>query len=264
MITINIARRAAMVLACVMTVSSAYAKDPADISTEDQKLSYSFGYMAGSSFKDNKDMKLDVEVFLRGVSDRLKDQSPAMTDEEMKNAMSSFQNRMMKVREGEGKQLAEKNKKESDAFLETNKAKKGIVTLPSGLQYEVLKPGTGATPKVDDTVVAHYRATLVNGKEFANTYTKNEPAKFAPKFVIPGWREALLHMKEGAKWRLFIPAELAYGDKGAPPILAPNVVSIFEVELISVAKTELEEPVVKGKEPSKSKTDDKSPKKSKP
>lgn len=255
--------RAAFFLVCMIAVSTtAYAKDAINLETDDQKLSYSLGFQAGNSFKNNKDMKLDVDLFLRGISDQLKDQTPAMSDDEMKKAISSFQQRVMTLHEEQTKVLAAKNKKISEAFLKENKEKKGIVTLPSGLQYEVLKPGTGPIPQEDDNVVAHYRATLMDGKEFANTYTKNEPAKFTPKVVIPGWRDALLHMKEGAKWRLFIPPELAYGDRGAPPLLEPNIVTIFEVELLSVKKAEDKdkEDNAKGADTSKPTADKKSAK----
>lgn len=256
--------RTLLFLVCMIAVSTTtHAKDAVNLETDDQKLSYGLGFQAGSSFVNNKDMKLDVDVFLRGVSDRLKDQTPAMSDDEMKNAISSFQQRVMAQQEEQTKALAAKNKIDTEAFLKANKVKKGIVTLPSGLQYEELKPGTGSTPKDDDAVVAHYRATLIDGKEFASTYTKNEPAKFSPKVVIPGWREALLHMKEGAKWRLFIPPDLAYGEKGAPPVLAPNIVTIFEVELLSVKEKENNGDDAKGADTSKPTTDKKSAQKTK-
>ena len=241
--------RTVFFLGCMSACSiSVYARDNVNLETDDQKLSYSLGYQTGNSFKDIKHMKLDVDVLLRGISDRLNDQSSAMSDDEMKSSMSSYQQRVVDIQDAQTKVLAEKNKKESDAFLKANKAKKGIVTLPSGLQYEVLKPGTGSSPSPaeDDTVVAHYRATFTNDKEFANTHKKNEPATFTPKVVIPGWREALMHMKAGAKWRLFIPPELGYGDKGSPPLIEPNVVTIFEVELLSVKKGTIKEDNAKG------------------
>jgi FKBP-type peptidyl-prolyl cis-trans isomerase len=244
---ISIAYRAMFFLGCMIVVSiPVYAKDSVSFETDDQKLSYSLGYQTGSSFKDVQYMKLDADIFLRGISDRLKDQTSVMSDDEMKKAVASYQHRVMVLQEEQTKVLAEKNKKESDAFLKANKAKKGIVTLPSGLQYEVLKPGTGSIPAEDDNVVAHYRATFVDGKEFANTHNKDEPAKFSPRVVIPGWREALMHMKEGAKWRLFIPPELAYGDKGSPPLIEPGVVTIFEVELLAVKKGAITEDNAKG------------------
>ncbi len=229
--------RTVFLVGCIMVASNTVdAKDNVNLETGDQKLSYSLGYQTGNSFKDVKHMKLDVDLFLRGLSDRLKDQTSIMSDEEMKKAISSYQQRVMTLQDEHNKILAEKNKKESDVFLKENKAKKGIVTLPSGLQYEVLKPGTGPVPVEDDVVTTHYRATFIDGKEFANTHKNDEPAVFSPKVAIPGWREALLRMKEGAQWRIFIPPELAYGNNGSPPLIEPGVVTIFDVQLLSVKK----------------------------
>jgi FKBP-type peptidyl-prolyl cis-trans isomerase len=231
--------RAVFLCGYIIAVSNTvYAKDTVELETNDQKLSYSLGYQTGSSFKEVKHMKLDVDIFLRGASDRLKDQTSAMSDEAMKKAISTYQQRVMTLQDEHNKILAEKNKKASDAFLTANKAKKGIVATPSGLQYEVLKPGTGPIPAEDDVVVAHYRATFIDGKEFANTYKNDEPATFTPKVVIPGWREALLQMKEGAEWRIFIPPDLAYGNSGSPPLIEPGVVTIFDVKILSVKKEE--------------------------
>jgi FKBP-type peptidyl-prolyl cis-trans isomerase FklB len=132
------------------------------------------------------------------------------------------------------KQLAEKNKKEGEAFLAANKTKEGIKTLPSGLQYKVIKEGTGKTPTAEDTVVTNYRGTLTDGTEFDSSYKRGQPATFPVKGVIPGWTEALQLMKEGSKWELFIPSNLAYGEQGAGGVIGPNAALIFEIELISV------------------------------
>ena len=132
------------------------------------------------------------------------------------------------------KQQGEKNKKEGEIFLETNKKKEGVQTLPSGLQYKVLKAGAGKKPTATDTVTVHYRGTLIDGKEFDSSYRRGKPATFPVNGVIPGWTEALQLMEEGAKWELFIPSNLAYGERSAGGDIGPNATLIFEVELISI------------------------------
>ncbi|MCX5832905.1 MAG: FKBP-type peptidyl-prolyl cis-trans isomerase [Deltaproteobacteria bacterium] len=132
------------------------------------------------------------------------------------------------------KSLAEKNKQEGDLFHAENKKKEGVLTLRSGLQLKVIKEGTGNKPKVTDTITVNYRGTLIDGKEFDSSYRRGEPATFSVNGVISGWKEALLLMKVGAKWQLFIPSNLAYGEKGVGNIIGPNATLLFEVELISI------------------------------
>lgn len=132
------------------------------------------------------------------------------------------------------KKVGEKNKREGDVFLAENKKKPGVKTLPSGLQYKVLKEGTGRTPKKADTVVTHYRGTLLDGKEFDSSYRRGEPATFPLNHVSRGWTEALQLMKVGSKWELLVPAQLAYGENGAGSDIGPNATLIFEVELLGI------------------------------
>jgi len=134
------------------------------------------------------------------------------------------------------KVVAEKNRKEGEAFLADNKKKEGVKTTPSGLQYKVIKDGNGPTPKMADTVTVNYRGTLINGTEFDSSYKREEPATFPVNSVIPGWTEAMQMMKVGAKWHLFVPANLAYGEQGAGPQIGPNSTLIFEVELTAINK----------------------------
>jgi len=131
-------------------------------------------------------------------------------------------------------QLADKNQKEGEVFLAENKKKKGVITLPSGLQYQVIKEGTGKIPKATDTVTTHYRGTLIDGTEFDSSYKRGEPASFPVNGVIKGWTEALQLMKVGSKWQLFIPSNLAYGPQGAGQAIGPNATLIFEIELLSI------------------------------
>jgi len=136
--------------------------------------------------------------------------------------------------EAMAKEMGEKNLKEGEAFLQENAKREGVVALPSGLQYEVIEEGTGKSPKPGDEVTVHYRGTLVDGTVFDSSYERGEPVTFPVEGVIPGWTEALQLMKEGAKWKLFIPPSLAYGERGAGQVIGPNATLLFEVELISV------------------------------
>jgi FKBP-type peptidyl-prolyl cis-trans isomerase FklB len=148
--------------------------------------------------------------------------------------MAAFQKEMMAKQQELAKRLGEKNKKEGEAFLSENRKKEGIKALPSGLQYKVVKAGTGKKPKSTDTVTTHYRGTLIDGTEFDSSYRRGQPASFPVSGVIAGWTEALQLMEEGAKWQLFIPPNLAYGERGAGSQIGPNATLIFEIELISI------------------------------
>jgi FKBP-type peptidyl-prolyl cis-trans isomerase FklB len=144
--------------------------------------------------------------------------------------MMAFQKEVM----AKQAEVAKKNKAEGEAFLAENKKKEGVKTTPSGLQYKVIKPGKGKKPKSSDTVTVNYRGTLIDGTEFDSSYKRGQPATFQVSGVIPGWTEALQLMEEGAKWQLFIPSNLAYGERGAGGVIGPNATLIFEVELISI------------------------------
>jgi FKBP-type peptidyl-prolyl cis-trans isomerase FklB len=141
---------------------------------------------------------------------------------------------MMAKQQELAKIVGEKNQKEGEAFLAENKKKEGVITLPSGLQYKVIKAGSGNKPKATDTVSVHYQGTLVNGTEFDSSYRRGQPVSFPVNGVIPGWTEALQLMEAGAKWQIVIPSNLAYGDRGAGPQIGPNATLIFEIELISI------------------------------
>jgi FKBP-type peptidyl-prolyl cis-trans isomerase FklB len=148
--------------------------------------------------------------------------------------MMAFQQEMMANQSKKAGELAEKNQKEGEAFLAANKKKDSVITLPSGLQYKVIAEGTGKMPTLNDTVTTNYRGTLIDGTEFDNSYKRGEPATFPVSGVIPGWTEALQHMKVGAKWQLFVPSNLGYGERGAGETIGPNATLIFEVELLSI------------------------------
>ena len=207
-----------------------------DLAPKDQKgkISYSYGVDTGTRLK-NISAGVDLDLFIKGVRDGLSGTKPLMSDQEIRDTVASIQKEIMAKSEEEKKALGQKNKKEGEVFLAENKKKEGVITLPSGLQYKVLKDGTGKTPTDENWVRIFFRGTLVDGTVFEDTYkTFGQPVAFAVKGLIPGWAEALKLMKEGAKWQLFIPPDLGFGERGAGTLIGPNATLIIEVELVSV------------------------------
>jgi FKBP-type peptidyl-prolyl cis-trans isomerase FklB len=203
------------------------------LKSQKEKLSYAIGVDMGNNFK-KQSIDIDPDILSKGLKDALSGGKGLMSDEEILAVKNAFRQEMMNKQREETKKLAENNKKEGDAFLEENKKKEGVKTLPSGLQYKVITEGSGKPPKATDTVTVNYRGSLIDGTEFDSSYKRGQPATFPVNGVIAGWTEALQLMKEGAKWQLFIPSNLAYGEKGAGGSIGPNATLIFEVELISV------------------------------
>ena len=199
--------------------------------TQKEKVSYSIGVNIGKDLK-MKTQELDINnaFLLQGIKDAVNGSKTSMSEQDMEATMMSFQQEMA----GKMKNKAEKNKKEGEAFLAANKNKDGVITLPSGLQYKILKEGIGAKPTASQTVKCNYRGTLVDGKEFDSSYKRGEPAEFPVGQVIKGWTEALQLMPVGSKWQLFIPSNLAYGESGGGPLIGPNATLIFDIELISI------------------------------
>lgn len=202
------------------------------IKDERDKLSYSFGVNIGKNLKQ-QGVDVSLEALTQGIKDILLDLDPLMEQKEINEVLMAHRTERLAKQAEKRQQMAEKNLQAGDAFLTENQKKTGVVVLPSGLQYEVIKLGTGKMPKPEDTVTTHYRGTFIDGKEFDSSYERGEPATFPVKGVIAGWTEALQLMKEGAKWKLFVPAKLAYGENGRGKI-EPNSTLIFEIELISV------------------------------
>jgi FKBP-type peptidyl-prolyl cis-trans isomerase len=202
---------------------------PPELKTAKQKASYGIGYEIGSNIA-RFGAEVDLELLIKGLKDAAAKKKSPLTEDEVTEAVNQLQQEARK-------NLAEKNKKEGEAFLAENKKKEGVMTLPSGLQYQVLKSGQGKSPKATDTVKTHYHGTLVDGTVFDSSVERGMPVTFAVDKVIKGWTEALQKMKVGDKWKLFIPAELAYGENPRPggPI-GPNAVLIFEVELLEVVE----------------------------
>ena len=197
------------------------------------KVSYSIGLNIGKDFK-TQNIEVNPELLARGIKDAISDSKPLLTDEEIQEAIGAFQQERMAEAEEMAKAAGEKNRQEGESFLLENAKKEGVVTLPSGLQYKIIEEGTGKSPEPGDQVTVHYRGTLIDGTEFDSSYERGEPVTFPVGGVIPGWTEALQLMKEGAKWNLFIPPSLAYGEQGAGQVIGPNATLLFEVELISV------------------------------
>lgn len=215
-------------------VSSAEA--PA-LEDEKQKLSYSIGYQVGGDFR-RQGLEIDPELVVKGVLDAQAGSEPLMTPEEMRQALTELKRQAAAAAEQQREAQARKNRAEGEAFLAENAEKPGVTTLPSGLQYQVLAEGEGEPPAATDSVTVHYRGTLIDGTEFDSSYARGEPASFPLDRVIRGWTEGLQLMRPGAKYRLFVPSELAYGEGSAGSKIGPGSTLVFEVELLSVQRAE--------------------------
>ena len=206
------------------------AKKPEGI---EARTSYALGINIGRGFQ-SQGIEIQTDVFLQGLNDGLKGSVPLLTDEEMRGAMETLRADLEKKHLAKIEAMGKKNLAESEAFFAANKKEKGVVTLASGLQYKIEKEGTGKSPGKDDSVTVHYQGTLLSGQEFDSSVKRGQPATFKVGGVIAGWTEALQLMKEGGKWRLFIPPQLAYGESGRPPVILPNSALIFDVELLKI------------------------------
>ncbi|MDD5454875.1 MAG: FKBP-type peptidyl-prolyl cis-trans isomerase [Candidatus Ratteibacteria bacterium] len=224
---------AAVVLAVSLLSAGMVFAQATSLQTPDEKLSYMLGMDIGSFLKEVP-REIDFEIFIQGVQDTYKGEKTLLTEEEALKIKQDFVKEMQAEAIKKMNEAKDKNKKDGEAFLAENKKKKGVITTASGLQYEVLKKGTGASPKIDDTVKVHYAGTLIDGKEFDSSYKRGEPVTFPLNGVIPGWSEGLQLMKVGGKSRLVIPSNLAYGEQGAGQQIPPNSVLIFEVELLGI------------------------------
>ena len=227
-----------LTLAASLPVATALAVDTNVLKSDVDQQSYTVGVQAGMQWKQN-DVHLDPDMFLRGLKDARAGGTLLMTQEELGAAFNKFRQEMMtkqqekqRIAQEKAKEQAEKNKTDGAAFLEANKTKPGVITLPNGLQYKVIAEGAGDSPKPEDQVSVRYRGTLIDGTEFDKSPADQPPRTFGASQVIKGWTEALIRMKKGAKWQLFIPSDLAYGEAGRPGIPG-NSVLLFDVELVS-------------------------------
>ena len=210
-----------------------YGRQESEFKTDLDRASYSIGISLGQDFK-MRDLQVSPELIALGIRDMLEGNEPRLSQDEAVAALQQLQEMAAAKQQEMMAQMAEKNKAEGEAFLAENGKREEVVTTDSGLQYEIMEEGNGKTPVASDRVSVDYRGTLVDGTEFDSSYQRGEPASFSVEGIIPGWTEALLMMKEGAKWRLYVPAALGYGEAGAPPVIEPNSTLIFEVELKEV------------------------------
>ena len=209
------------------------AQEKLELKDQKDKESYSLGYQFGQSLK-SQGVDINLDIYGSGIRDAFSGKEPQMSQEEIRATIMELQKRITAERQKELKEKGAKNLAEAMAFLEENKKKEGIKTLPSGLQYKVLTEGSGKMPKAEDTVTVNYKGVLIDGTEFDSSYKRGQPVTFQVNGVIKGWTEALQLMKEGSKWQLFIPPELAYGERGAGRDIGPNATLIFEVELLTI------------------------------
>jgi FKBP-type peptidyl-prolyl cis-trans isomerase FklB len=228
-------KRFIICVSAVCIASIGLAQDKPQLKDQKDKASYSIGYDIGESFKKQK-IDLNIDNLVAGLKEALAGKDAALPKEERDKTLQAFQKEMMEKQMAASKEAAAKNLTEGEKFLTENKKKEGVKTTASGLQYKVLKEGSGASPKETDTVVTNYKGTLIDGTEFDSSYKRNEPATFPVNRVIKGWTEALQLMKPGAKYQLFIPSALAYGERGAGQTIGPNATLIFEVELLSIVQ----------------------------
>lgn len=222
-----------VVAVAVMVAATALATQPPAFSNNEDKASYAIGLQIARNMKV-QGVPLNVEAFAKGFRAGYTGEGSLLSDEELQQTLQAFQQEMMAKQQQALAAEGAKNREEEKKFLAANKTREGVVELPSGLQYKVLKAGQGKKPTSESTVRVHYRGTLLNGTEFDSSIRRGQPAEFPVNGVIRGWSEALQLMQEGSKWELYIPAALAYGDQGAGGVIKPGATLIFEVELLEV------------------------------
>jgi FKBP-type peptidyl-prolyl cis-trans isomerase FklB len=232
--------------------TAAKSAAPTALETRKDKFSYALGMNIGTGLGANlkkQSVDYNVDLVIQGLKDAMTGAKARLTEQEAQAVLQEVQTELRKAQQEKIEKASAANKTEGEAFLAANKAKEGVVTLPSGLQYKILKEGTGPKPALTDTVVCNYRGTLINGTEFDSSYKRGQPSTFPVAGVIKGWTEALQLMPVGSKWQLFVPSNLAYGERGTGADIGPNATLIFEVELMSIQ--EKKEPPKPGAEPAK-------------
>ena len=241
-------KKIALMLFCLLFLTVACKKDKADapketatLNTQQEKVSYSIGMDIGSTIQKQA-LDVDPAFVAMGMKDAFANGTTLLTPEEAKDVLVKWQQEMMQKKVADMKKQADENAAKGKAFLEENAKKEGVKTLPSGLQYKIIEEGTGKKPLANDTVTVNYKGTLIDGTEFDSSYARNKPATFPVNGVIKGWTEALQLMNTGAHWMLYIPADLAYGERQAGPTITPNSTLIFDVTLMSINDTKDETP----------------------
>ena len=219
----------------LLVPSSLLADEQKALETQQAKESYSIGYQVGLSIK-NDAVEVDVDTLIQGLQDAVAGKEGLLSNEEMRSLIVALKEKAREVQMRKFSEAKVKNAEVSAKFLEENGKKEGVKTTESGLQYKILTEGEGEIPKEEDFVTVHYRGTLTDGTEFDSSYARGEPQRLQTDGVIKGWTEALQMMKEGSKWEIFVPPDLAYGRNGMPPKIPPNSVLVFEIELLSIEK----------------------------
>ncbi len=227
-----------LTVACVTVVAAILlgacnAGSSADLDSFEGRASYAIGVNFGTSLKQDN-VPLDMDAFIKGISDILEEREPQLTNEEVGQALQELTQHLQETRAQQFGELSQQNTEEGQAYLEENGQRDGVTTTETGLQYEVITQGNGPTPTATDRVSVHYRGTLIDGTEFDSSYERGEPATFPVNGVIGGWTEALQLMSVGSKYRLVIPSDLAYGERGSGRSIGPNATLIFEVELLEI------------------------------
>lgn len=229
--------RALVALVAILAVSQALAQKPAakkngGFKDELDKVSYAIGMQLGRGFR-TQEAQVNIDALARGIQDSLDDKA-RLTEEECEKVIEAYEEEV-------STRIAAKNKDQGEKFLADNKKKDGVKVTKSGLQYKVLKSGNGKKPKKTDVVTTHYTGTFIDGNEFDGSEKRGQPAQFAVNEVIPGWSEALQLMPVGSKWRIYVPSDLAYAEQGRPPVIGPNTVLVFDLELLSIGRAAAEE-----------------------
>jgi FKBP-type peptidyl-prolyl cis-trans isomerase len=219
-------------LGVVILAAQVTAEETPVLKTQKEKVSYGIGVDLIKNIKQ-QGVEIDMDALMKGIKDTFAGEKLLMTEKDLRTTMNAFQTDMRRKQRA-NRIAAADYKKEGEAFLAENKTKEGVVALPSGLQYKILKAGEGKKPTDADTVECHYRGTLINGSAFDSSDLSGQPATLEVKGLIPGWREALKLMPVGSKWQLFIPPQLAYGERGEGSLIGPNSTLIFEVELLTI------------------------------
>jgi FKBP-type peptidyl-prolyl cis-trans isomerase FklB len=207
--------------------------DSSELKTEKDKTSYAIGMEMGKGVK-TQGIDVDAELLMRGLRDALSDKQSLMSDDELRAVITKLQNDVRQKQQAAQQAASSENKAKGEAFLAENAKKDGVVSLPDGLQYKIVTAGTGKKPSENDTVLCNYKGTFIDGTEFDGSEKQGKPVPFQVKGVIPGFKEALQLMPAGSKWQVFIPSTLAYGERGAGNVIAPNSTLVFEIELVSI------------------------------
>jgi FKBP-type peptidyl-prolyl cis-trans isomerase len=226
-------------LGVVLLAAQCAQERPTELKTEKDKVSYGVGVSVGKNFKQQM-LDVDVNLVAQGLKDELSGKKLLLSEDELRKTMTAYQQELRRKQMQERKMAEMEHKKEGDVFLEANKKKEGVVTLPSGLQYKILKAGEGPKPTAQDRVEVKYRGTFIDGKEFDSSGSETRTFKISE--TIPGWREALPLMPVGSKWQIVVPPELAYGQRGIGMTILPNTTLVFELELVGINPPEAKAP----------------------